>query len=69
MIRAWHRALVEEHSVKIVFVNYAKAFDHVDHKTVMTNLSELVVAQIFIYEQPSSTSQHLESGIWLTGHC
>ena len=46
MMHMWHKAIDEQHSVKIVFVDYAKAFDNVDHKLVMTKLAELGVPQI-----------------------
>ena len=36
-----HKALDEEKSVKIVFVDYAKAFDQVDHETIMATLVDL----------------------------
>ena len=37
----WHRALDQRQSVRVVFVDYAKAFDHVDHGTVLNKLHEM----------------------------
>jgi len=48
MLHTWHKALDEEQSVKIVFVDYAKAFDHVDHETIMSKLVDLGVPQVLI---------------------
>ena len=48
MLHTWHKALDEEQSVKIVFVDYAKALDHVDHETIMTKLVDLGVPQVLI---------------------
>jgi len=38
MLHHWHKALDEGQSVRILFVDYAKAFDHVDHCVVIQNL-------------------------------
>ena len=48
MLHTWHKALDEEQSVKIVFVDYANAFDHVDHENIMTKLVDLGVPQVLI---------------------
>jgi len=39
----WHKAVDEKQSVRVVFVDYAKAFDHVDHGTFMTKPAALGV--------------------------
>jgi hypothetical protein len=44
----WHKAVDDKKSVRIVFVDYAKAFDHVDHPTVMTKLSAIGVPPIIL---------------------
>ena len=38
MLHHWHKALDEGQSVRILFVDYAKAFDHVDHCVVIQKL-------------------------------
>ena len=38
MLHHWHRALHEGHSVRVLFVDYAKTFDHVDHNIVLLKL-------------------------------
>jgi len=48
MLHKWHKALDEEQSVRVVFVDYAKAFDHVDHPTVMKKLAALGVPPIIL---------------------
>jgi len=41
IIHKWHKAVDEHNSVRIIFVDYAKAFDHVDHTTVMNKLAAI----------------------------
>ena len=41
----WHSALDQRQSVRVVFVDYAKAFDHVDHGTVLNKLHDLGIPQ------------------------
>ena len=48
MLHTWNKALDEEQSARILFIDYAKAFDHVDHKTVMTKLAALGVSPILL---------------------
>jgi len=43
MLRLWHKAVMLTRNRLFVFVDYAKAFDHVDHGTVMTTLAALGV--------------------------
>jgi len=38
MLHYWHKALDEGHSVRMLFVDYEKAFDHVDHCVVIQKL-------------------------------
>ena len=38
MLQHWHIALDDGHSVRVLFVDYAKAFDHIDHNTVIKSL-------------------------------
>ena len=44
----WHKALDDEQSARVVFVDYAKAFDHVDHRTVLSKLAELGVPPLLV---------------------
>ena len=48
IVHKWHKAVDDKKSVRIVFVDYAKAFDHVDHPTVMTKLSAIGVPPIVL---------------------
>jgi hypothetical protein len=41
IVHKWHQAVDSQKSVRIVFVDYAKAFDHVDHTTVMAKLAAI----------------------------
>ena len=41
IVHKWNKAVDEQNSVRIVFVDYAKAFDHVDHATVMNKLAAI----------------------------
>jgi hypothetical protein len=34
----WHQALDDHNSARILFIDYSKAFDHVDHKTVLSKM-------------------------------
>jgi hypothetical protein len=44
MLHTWNKALDDRQSVRVLFIDYAKAFDHVDHKTVMRKLAALGVS-------------------------
>jgi len=48
MLHTWNKALDEEQSVRVLFIDYAKAFDHVDHKTVMKKLAALGVTPVLL---------------------
>lgn len=48
MTHKWHQALDERLPVRVVFVDYAKAFDHVDHPTVIQKLTELGVPLLLL---------------------
>ena len=37
----WHQALDDRLSVRALFVDYSKAFDHVDHSTVLSKMTTL----------------------------
>jgi hypothetical protein len=38
ILHHWQAALDDQHSVRVLFVDYAKAFDHVDHTTVLNKM-------------------------------
>jgi len=40
MLHQWHKAVNEGQSVQTVFIDFAKAFDHVDHNILITKLME-----------------------------
>jgi len=44
----WHKALDEGQSVRILFVDYAEAFDHVDHSIVIQKLKSLGVPEFIV---------------------
>jgi len=43
-----HQALGNNSSVKVVFIDYAKAFDHIDHPTVLLELADLGVSHFLV---------------------
>jgi hypothetical protein len=48
VLHHWHQALDRHQSVRAVFIDYAKAFDHVDHTTVIAKLRALGVSDIIV---------------------
>ena len=40
MMHHWHKAVDDGQSVRAVFVDFAKAFDHIDHNILIANLTE-----------------------------
>ena len=48
MMHIWHRAMDERKSARVLFVDYAKAFDRVDHPTVIRKLAALGVPPILL---------------------
>lgn len=48
ILHHWHQALDKEQSVRAVFIDYAKAFDHVDHSTVIRKLHGLGVSDVLL---------------------
>jgi hypothetical protein len=43
MLHHWHQALNENKNVRVLFIDYAKAFDHVDHTSFIVKLQEFDV--------------------------
>ena len=56
MLQHWHRALHEGHSVRVLFVDYAKAFDHVDHNIVLQKLKSYGVPDFIVHRMMSFLS-------------
>ncbi|MFM2293543.1 MAG: hypothetical protein RIS29_3356, partial [Bacteroidota bacterium] len=48
MLHHWHQALDNSESVRIIFIDYAKAFDHVDHSNFVRKLYAYNVPQFLI---------------------
>jgi len=49
IMHKWHKALDERNAIRVVFIDYVKAFDHVDHLTVIKKLSVLGVPLIILH--------------------
>ena len=47
-IGSWHQDLDNSESVRVMFIDYAKAFDHVDHSTLVRKLYNFNVPQFLI---------------------
>ena len=41
ILKIWHQALDDHKSVRVLFIDYAKAFDHVDHSTVLAKMYKM----------------------------
>jgi len=48
ILHHWHKALENNSTVRIVFIDYAKAFDHVDHSTIIRKLVDLGVSGVLV---------------------
>ena len=48
ILHHWHQALDNSDSLRVVFIDYAKAFDHVDHSTFVRKLYNFNVPQFLI---------------------
>jgi len=48
ILRHWHQALENNCAVTAVFIDYAKAFDHVDHSIVIQKLLDLGVPKVLV---------------------
>jgi len=54
----WHQALDDHMSVRALFVDYSKAFDHVDHSTVLSKMAALKAdPSLHTLDKPPTTSQ------------
>jgi len=48
ILHHWHQALENNCAVRAVFIDYAKAFDHVDHSIVIQKLLDLGVPKVIV---------------------
>jgi hypothetical protein len=48
ILHHWHEALDKEQSVRTLFIDYAKAFDHVDHSIVICKLRDFGVNNVLL---------------------
>ena len=48
LLHLWQTAIDEGNSVRVVFIDYAKAFDHVDHTTVINKMIKMGVPDFII---------------------
>jgi len=48
ILHHWHTALNNNAAIRVVFVDYAKAFDHVNHSIVICKLVSLGVSSVLI---------------------
>jgi len=48
IMHKWHKALDERNAIRVVFIDYAKAFNHVDHLTVIKKLAVLGAPPIIL---------------------
>ena len=48
MLHHWNKALDDSQSVRVLFIDYAKAFDHVDHGIVIEKLKSLGVPEVIV---------------------
>ena len=60
----WHKAVDEGKSVRVVFVDFAKAFDHIDHNVLVAKLMDYDLppthrhpVDIFVFAPSASASQ------------
>ena len=70
----WHKAVDEDKSVRVVFVDFAKAFNHIDHNVLVTklmncDLPHTVIRWIcsFLIAPSASASQDWWRDVWMAG--
>jgi hypothetical protein len=65
LLHLWHSALDKSKSVRAVFIDYAKAFDHVHHSTILQTLKSFGVEPViinWIHSFLSSRQQRVKLG-------
>ena len=70
LLHQWHSTLDNGGSVKILFVDYAKAFDHVDQSIVCRRLLNLGTSRklvIWIHSFLTDRKQHVKVGSTISG--
>jgi hypothetical protein len=48
LLHSWHAALDQGKSVRVVFIDYSRAFDRVHHSTILQTLKSFVVEPVMI---------------------
>jgi len=48
MLHDWHAAVDKSQSVRTVFVDFTKAFDHVDHNVLVSKLVALDLSDVIV---------------------
>ena len=48
ILQPWHAALDAEKSVRVLFIDYAKAFDHADHSIILTKMATMGIPDFII---------------------
>ena len=48
ILHHWHEALDKDCTVRAAFIDYAKAFDHVDHSIVIQKLIDIGISKILV---------------------
>jgi len=76
ILHHWHLALDNNSYVRVVFIDYAKAFDHVDHSIIIKKLNTMWLSRVlvpwlssFLYDllQRVKLSEIVSEWITLTG--
>jgi len=49
VLHHWHKSLDEGQSVPVLYVDYAKAFDHVDHNVLLQKLKAYGVLSFIVH--------------------
>ena len=49
ILHLWHQALDKTHSVRVLFIDFTKAFDHVDYVIVLEKLAKLGVPEFICH--------------------
>ena len=60
ILHHWHEALNNNQSIRVLFIDYAKAFDHVDHTIIINRLVELGVSDVLVRWVCSFLSQRTQ---------
>jgi len=62
MLHIWHKALDQSRLARVMFVDFSKAFDRVDHTAVINNLTELAIPGLVVTgNQKLNLYKHINS--------